>query len=191
MHSFNSWVIFHCVYVPQMSYPFICWWTLCCIHILAIINSAVVNTGVRVSLSILVSLACMPSSGIAGSYDSSFPMSQLFAWGEKTLMLGRIGGRRRRGQQRMRWLDSITDSMDRVWVNSKSRWWTGRPGVPRFMGSQRVRHDWVTEVNWTELMIVLFPVFLRNFHTVLHSGCTSLAGRFFTTEARSHLFRSL
>ena len=37
-----------------------------------------------------------------------------------------------------------------VWVNSGSWWWTGRPGMLRFMGSQRVRHDWVTELNWTE-----------------------------------------
>ena len=38
-----------------------------------------------------------------------------------------------------------------VWVNSGSRWWTGRPGVLRFMGSQRVRHDWGTELNWIKL----------------------------------------
>ena len=68
---------------------------------------------------------------------------------EKTLMLGGIGGRRRRGRQRMRWLDGITDSMD-VWVNSGSWWWTGQPGVLRFMESQRVRHDWASELNWTE-----------------------------------------
>ena len=37
-----------------------------------------------------------------------------------------------------------------VWVNSGSWWWTGRPGVLWFMGSHRVRHDWVTEVNWTD-----------------------------------------
>ena len=37
-----------------------------------------------------------------------------------------------------------------VWVNSGSWWRTGRPGVLRFMGSQRVGHDWVTELNWTE-----------------------------------------
>ena len=36
-----------------------------------------------------------------------------------------------------------------VWVNSGSGWWTGRPGVLWFMGSQRVRHDWVTKLNWT------------------------------------------
>ena len=35
-----------------------------------------------------------------------------------------------------------------VWVNSGSWWWTGRPGMLWFMGSQRVRHDWVTELNW-------------------------------------------
>ena len=38
-----------------------------------------------------------------------------------------------------------------VWVNSRSWWWKGRPGVLQFMGSQRVRHDWATELNWTEL----------------------------------------
>ena len=38
-----------------------------------------------------------------------------------------------------------------VSVNSRSWWWTGRPGVLRFMGSQRVGHEWATELNWTEL----------------------------------------
>ena len=66
----------------------------------------------------------------------------------KTLMLGGIGGRRRRGQQRMRQLDGITDS---VVMNSGSWWWTGRPGVLRFMGLQRVGYDWATELNWTFL----------------------------------------
>ena len=69
---------------------------------------------------------------------------------EKTLILGKIEGRRRRGRQRMRWLDDITDSMDMVLVNSRSWWWTGRPGVQLFMGSQRVGNDWVNELNWTD-----------------------------------------
>ena len=40
-----------------------------------------------------------------------------------------------------------------VWVDSGSWWWTGRPAVLQFMGLQRVRHDWATEVNWTELVV--------------------------------------
>ena len=67
---------------------------------------------------------------------------------EKTLMLGGIEGRRRRGQQRMRWMASLT-RWTWVWGNSGSWWWTGRPGMLQFMGSQRVRHNWVTELNWT------------------------------------------
>ena len=58
----------------------------------------------------------------------------------KTLILGRIEGRRRKGQQRMRWLDGITDSMD-VSLNCRSWWWTGRPGVLQSVGSQRIGHD--------------------------------------------------
>ena len=67
---------------------------------------------------------------------------------EKTLMLGKIEGRRRKGWQRIRWLDGITHQRTWVWVDSGSWWWTGKPGVLQFMGSQIVRHDWVTELNW-------------------------------------------
>ena len=53
-----------------------------------------------------------------------------------------------------------------VWVNSGSWWWTGRPGVLQFMGSQRVGHDWATELNWTELnnSYVLFHLLNRKFN---------------------------
>ena len=42
-----------------------------------------------------------------------------------------------------------------IWVNSGSWWWTGRPGVLQFMGSQRVGHDWATDLNWTDGQITL------------------------------------
>ena len=48
-----------------------------------------------------------------------------------------------------------------VWVNSRNWWWTGRPGVLWFMGSPRVGHDWVTELNWTELNPVSWLLSVR------------------------------
>ena len=49
------------------------------------------------------------------------------------------------------WMASLT-RWTWVWVNSGSWWWTGRPSVLWFMGSQRVGHDWATELNWTEVL---------------------------------------
>ena len=59
----------------------------------------------------------------------------------KTLMLGKIGGRRRKGQQRMRRLDGITDSTDMSLNKVQERVETGKPGMLQSMGSQRVGHD--------------------------------------------------
>ena len=51
-----------------------------------------------------------------------------------------------------------------VWVDSGSCWWTGRPGMLRFTGSQRVGHDWATELNWTELLYNIVVVFAIHSH---------------------------
>ena len=61
------------------------------------------------------------------------------------------------------WMASLTQ-WTWVWVNSWSWWWTGRPGVLQFMGSQRVGHDWATEVNWTGC--VRGPVIASQTHLV-------------------------
>ena len=69
---------------------------------------------------------------------------------EKTLTLGKIEGRRRRGRQRMRWLDGIADSMDMSLGKLRSWWGTERPGVMWSMGSQSDMTVWL---NWTELKV--------------------------------------
>ena len=74
---------------------------------------------------------------------------------EKTLMLGKIEGERRRGWDNRGW-DGLIASPTQwtwVWAHSGSWWWTGRTGVLWFMGSQRVEHNWATELNWTELCL--------------------------------------
>ena len=75
---------------------------------------------------------------------------------EETLMLGGIGaGREGDNRGWDGWMASPT-RWAWVWVNSGSWWWTGRPGVLRFMGSQRVGHDWATELNWWLVMLIIF-----------------------------------
>ena len=71
-------------------------------------------------------------------------------WFEKTLMLGKIEGRRRRGWDG--WMASPT-LWTWVWVGSESWWWTEKPGVLQSMGSQRVGYDWANKLNWTEPLV--------------------------------------
>ena len=68
----------------------------------------------------------------------------------KTLILGKIEERRRRGQQRMRWLDGLTELVDMSWSKLWEMVKDGKPGMLQAMGSQRVRHDSVTEQQQTK-----------------------------------------
>ena len=88
----------------------------------------------------------------------------------KTLMLGGIGGRRRTDDRGWDgWMASLTQ-WTWVWVDSRSWWWTGRPGVLWFMGSQRVRHNWATELNWT-MCQYLASLYRLNLEPKEHSLC--------------------
>ena len=84
------------------------------------------------------------SSTLATSCEELTHWKRLWCW--EGLGAGREGDDRGWGG----WMASRT-RWTWVWVNSGSWWWTGRPGVLRFMGSQRVGHDWMTELNWTEV----------------------------------------
>ena len=87
------------------------------------------------------------------SWNSNGHLTQRTDSFEKTLMLGKIEGRKRRGWQRMRWLDDITDTKVMILVGSRSWWWIWKSGMLLSVGSQRVGHDWMTELNLGHLLI--------------------------------------
>ena len=86
---------------------------------------------------------------------------------EKTLMLGKTEGKRRWARQRMRWLDGITDSLDMSLSKLQSWWWTGKPGMLQSMGSQRVGHDWATQLNWATNSFTFKGTFISGFSKLL------------------------
>ena len=88
---------------------------------------------------------------------------------EKTMMIRKIEGGRRRGWQKMRWLDGITMRQTWVWVGSGSWWWTGRPGTLQSssLGLQRVGHNWVTELTKLDYMMIFY------FYLVCFTFCIS------------------
>ena len=88
---------------------------------------------------------------------------------EKTLMLGKTEGRRRRGRQRMRWFDGITDSMDvslsKLWVLVMAReaWHAAVHGIAK------VRHDWVTELNCTDAILLFTALDFISISSHIHN----------------------
>ena len=104
---------------------------------------------------------------------------ELTHW-KRTLMLGKIEGRRRRKQNRGwdGWMASPTQ-WTWVWVNSRSWWWTGRPGVLQSMGPQRIGYDWVTERNWSHREYVPEQIFWPDFCYYFRLQCLGLSLPFF------------
>ena len=102
----------------------------------------------------LTALISLQSKRLSRAFSNTTVQKHQF-FSTKALMLGGIEGRRRRGWQRMRRLDGITDSMDVNLSELQSWWWTGRPDVLQFMGLQRLRHNWVTELNWTDIAYLI------------------------------------
>ena len=65
-----------------------------------------------------------------------------------------------------------------VWVDSGSWWWTGRPGVLWFMGSQKVRHDWATELNWERNTVtIIWTYILPNWRLINYNTCSKSASK--------------
>ena len=113
---------------------------------------------------------------------------------EKTLMLGKIEGGRRRGRQRMRWLDGITDLMDmslsKLWEMATGR--TGRPGVLQSMGLQRLRLNWTEQDICYSFSFQMFYI-LTNFFSIwfINYWCNSVKFSLQPTPTPSPALHSL
>ena len=105
---------------------------------------------------------------------SNFTASSFRIWNSSTLKRPWCWERLRAGGEGNNrgwdgWMASPTQGM-RVWINSGSWWWTGRPGLLQYVGLQRLGHDWVTEHNWIPSPpLALFVVMLPKAHLTLHS----------------------
>ena len=122
-------------------------------------NQSILNISPGISLEgMMLNLKLQYFGHLIGRVDSL----------EKTLMLGGIRGRRSDNRGWDGWMASLT-WWTWVWVNSGSCWWTGRPGVLWFMGLQRVRHDWATDLIWSDVLIAnIVEIKPCTIHSVIH-----------------------
>ena len=116
---------------------------------------------------------------------------------ENTLMLAKIEVKRRRGKQRIKWLDSITSSWTWIWANSRRQWSTEKPGLMQSVGSQRVGQDLISEQqgkssngeSWTnlkskDLCLILSSTSCMNLYV---SNLISLRPSFINKMFKNHL----
>ena len=85
-------------------------------------------------------------------------LTHLKTWCWERLKVGGEGNNRRWDV----WMASLTQ-WTWVWVNSSNWWWTGRPGMLQSMGLKRVKHNWVTELNWLKAHVLLYVHFYHTF----------------------------
>ena len=145
MYGCESWTLKNAECQIIDAFELWCWGRLLRVPWTARRSNQSILKGISPGISLDGWCCSWNSSTLATSWE------KLTHW--KRLMLEGIGGRRRRGQQRMRWLDGISNSMDVSLSEHGSWWWRGRPDVLQFMGSGRVGHNWVTQLNWTNRML--------------------------------------
>ena len=133
---FIKWPFQHCICSGQQD-----WRCSESSYSLILPSHKICHHGVEPVLCIHISIQC--SSTLATSCEELTHWKRVWCW--EGLGAGGEGDNRRWDG----WMPSPT-WCTWVWMNSRSWWWTGRPGMLQFMGSQRVGHDWVIELNWTQ-----------------------------------------
>ena len=88
---------------------------------------------------------CWSSSALASWWEESTHWETKKQQTNKEPDPGKYWRQEQKAWQRMGWLDGISNSMEWVWASFRTWWWTGQPGILKFIGSQEVRHDWATE----------------------------------------------
>ena len=107
---------------------------------------------------------------------------------EKTMILGKIESRRRMTRGWDGWIVSLT-RWTWIWASYWSWWWTGKSGVLQSMGSQRVRHNWATELNWAILLNLQYISY--QFYETLCAGISYFIAHCFIKHCKYWAFYKL